>query len=139
MLDFRAEQLNRIQQKAVEEEHKRLVILKRIQEYDALLSQAFTDQQSLMTSQTLDLAQAQNFPHYVMRLKQQRFQEFQRLQAQEQQLNIIREALKQAHIQNKSLELLKEKDQVRYRKVLEKAEEEFLAELALMRSQRTGA
>lgn len=138
VLDYRAEQLTRIQQKAAEEEHKRLQIVQRIQEYDALIEQSFLDQQTLLSGESLNLAQAQNFPQYVLRLKQYRFQEFRYLQEHEQQLLHIREALKQAHIRKKALEILKDKDYDKYRKHLEKAEEEFLAELALTRSQRPG-
>lgn len=136
VLDYRTEQLNHIQQKAAIEEQKRLSILRRIQEYDALIEQSFRDQQALFQQGTLDLTQAQSFPDYVLRLKQYRFQEFGALQAQERQLVAIRNDLKQAHIRKKSLEVLKDKDYTRYQKQVEKVEEEFLAEIALMRSQK---
>ena len=133
MLDYRAEQLNRTQQRVAEEEHKRLVILQRIQEYDLLIEQAFKEQQDALAQTEINPAQLQGFPNYLWRLKQLRFQEYQALQAQEQKLLKVREALKQDLIKKKSLDLLKEKDYARYRQQLEKAEEEFMAEIALNR------
>lgn len=110
-------------------------LLKRIQEYDAAIDQSFRDQQTKLASDlTLDPAQMQNFPNYIWKLKQSRFQEFQALQAQERKLLSVREELKQALIKKKSLDILKDKDHAKYRKELEKAEDEFLAEIALTRS-----
>ncbi|HEY9744858.1 MAG TPA: flagellar export protein FliJ [Oculatellaceae cyanobacterium] len=136
MLDYRADQLNRVQQKVAEEEQKRLTILQRIREYDLLIEQAFREQQTAVSQPALNPTQLQNFPNYLWRLKQLRFQETQALAIQEQKLLGMREELKQALIKKKSLELLKDKDHARYRQQLEKAEEEFLAEIALNRSYR---
>lgn len=122
------------QQKVAEEEHKRMQILRRIQEYDHLINEAFRDQQQKLAQEALDPVQMQNFPNYVWRLKQSRFQDFQALQIQERKLQLVREALKQALIKKKSLDILKDKDHAKYRQQLEKAEEEFLAEIALTRS-----
>jgi len=80
--------------------------------------------------------QLQNFPNYLWRLKQDRFQAFQALQAQERKLMAVREELKQAMIKKKSLDILKDKDLTQYRKQIEKAEEEFLAEIAINRAVR---
>jgi len=127
--------LNLVQQKVAAEEHKRAQILKRIQEYDAVIDQSFRDQQQKLSRElTLDPIQMQNFPNYIWKLKQSRFQEFQALQAQERKLLTVREELKQALIKKKSLDILKDKDQAKYRKALEKAEDEFLAEIALTRA-----
>lgn len=136
VLDYRSEQLNRIQQRVAEEEKKRLEILHRLEEYDQVIQQAFLDQQQALDEPTLDPARLQTFPNYLWRLKQQRFQEHQQLLQQEHRLSRVREELKQALIQKKSLDVLKEKDYARYRKKIEKAEEEFLAELALNRRTR---
>lgn len=136
VLDYRDEQLTQIQQRVSVEEHKRLLILKRIQEADTLIEMAFQEQQQLLTQSNLNLNQIQAFPNYLWRLKQSRFQEYQVLQSQERKLQIMREELKQAHIRKKSLELLKEKDQARYRQQLEKDEEAFMAEIALQRRYR---
>lgn len=136
MLDYRADQLNRVQQKVAEEEQKRLTILQRIREYDLLIEQAFREQQTAVSQPALNPTQLQNFPNYLWRLKQLRFQETQALAIQEQKLLGMREELKQALIKKKSLELLKDKDHARYRQQLEKAEEEFLAEIALNHSYR---
>jgi flagellar export protein FliJ len=136
VLDYRADQLNRVQQKVAEEEQKRLTILQRIREYDLLIEQAFREQQTAVSQPALNPTQLQNFPNYLWRLKQLRFQETQALAIQEQKLLGMREELKQALIKKKSLELLKDKDHARYRQQLEKAEEEFLAEIALNRSYR---
>lgn len=127
--------MNLVQQKVAAEEHKRAQILKRIQEYDAVIDQSFRDQQQKLSRDlTLDPIQMQNFPNYIWKLKQSRFQEFQALQAQERKLLAVREELKQALIKKKSLDILKDKDQAKYRKALEKAEDEFLAEIALTRA-----
>jgi flagellar export protein FliJ len=123
-----------VQQKVAVEEQKRLQILQRIQEYDALIEQSFQDQQQTLDQGTLDLAQMQNFPNYIWRLKQSRFQEFQMLQNQERKLETMREELKQALIKKKSLDTLKDKEYSKYCKQVEKAEEEFLAEIALTRA-----
>lgn len=138
MLEYRTEQLTKVQQKLAEEEQKRFGILQRIQEYDAFIEQAFRDQQEALGESVLDPAKLQGFPNYIWRLKQNRFQEHQELQVQERKLLTVREELKQALIKKKSLDVLKDKDQARYRKKIEKAEEEFLAELALNRIARRG-
>lgn len=139
VLDYRAEQLNRVQQKVAEEEHKRLLILQRIQEADQLIEQSFQEQSAALHSTSFNPIQFQNFPNYLFRLKQMRFQEFQNLQLQDRKLLIMRDELKQAHIKKKALDILKEKDQIRYRQNLEKAEEEMMAEIALNRTYRQGA
>jgi flagellar biosynthesis chaperone FliJ len=126
--------LNLVQQKVAEEEQKRLKILQRIQEYDAVIEQSFRDQQQTLDKGALDLTQMQNFPDYIWRLKQNRFQEFQMLQAQERKLQAAMEELKQALIKKKSLEVLKDKEYGKYCKQIEKAEEEFLAEIAINRA-----
>lgn len=125
------------QQKVAEEEHKRMQLLRRIQEVDAVIDQAFRDQQQKLSQEAIDPVQMQYFPNYIWRLKQSRFQDFQALQAQERKLMAVREELKQALIKKKSLDILKDKDHAKYRQQLEKAEEEFLAEIALTRSART--
>lgn len=113
-----------------------MAILNRIQEYDTAIEQAFQDQQQALSEPELNPTRLQGFPNYLFRLKQGRFQEFQALQQQEKVLLAVREELKQALIKKKSLDVLKEKDELRYRKQIEKAEEEFLAELALNRRTR---
>ncbi len=128
-----------IQQKVAEQEHQKLLIQKRIQEFDQIISQAFLDQQANLNQPTLDPFQLQNFPNYLWRLKQSRAQEFQNLQAQERHLKDLRVLLQQALIKKKSLDTLKDKDFVKYRKTIEKAEEEFLAEIALTRATRKKA
>lgn len=134
VLDYRAEQLNMIQQQVAEAEHQKILIQKRIQDFDEVIAQAFTDQQQQMASGALNPDQLQQFPHYVWSLKQNRFQETQRLQAQEQKLAQLRGLLQQALIKKKSLDTLREKDFAKYQKSIEKAEEEFLAEIALTRA-----
>lgn len=131
-MDYRAEQLDRIQQKVAVEEQQRLLILKHIQEYDTLIEQSLKEQSSLLQTE-INPAQLQNFPNYLWRLKQFRFQEYQALQAQENKLHAMREELKQALIKKKSLDILKEKDHARYQHQLDKAEEELMAEIALNR------
>jgi flagellar export protein FliJ len=132
-LDYRAEQLNKVQQKVAEEEQKRAKLLTRIHEYDTVIEQTLRDQQTQLQG-TLNPMQLQHFPNYMWRLKQERFQAFQTLQAQEQKLFTVRVELKQAMIKKKSLDLLKDKDYTQYRKQIDKAEEEFLAEIAITRS-----
>lgn len=132
-MDYRAEQLNKVQQKVAEEEQKCAKLLNHIREYDATIEQTLVDQQTQLQG-TLNPVQLQNFPNYMWRLKQERFQAFQNLQTQEKKLLTVREELKQAMIKKKSLDLLKDKDYTQYRKQIEKAEEEFLAEIAITRS-----
>lgn len=136
VLDYRSDQLAQVQQRVAVEEQKRLHLLQRIQETDAFITQAFQEQQQVLTEPVLDPLRLQGFPNYIWRLKQDRFQIFQALQQQEQKLQAMREELKQAMIKKKSLDILKDKDQARYRKQLDKAEEEFLAEIALNRATR---
>lgn len=135
-MDYRAEQLNIIQQKVAEEEQKKFLIQKRIQEFDTIIAQAFTDQQNQLETGILDPAQLQHFPNYIWKLKQSRFQETHALQAQERTLMDMRAFLQQALIKKKSLDTLRDKDYAKYLKTIEKAEEEFLAEIALTRATR---
>jgi flagellar export protein FliJ len=135
-LDYRAEQLNIIQQKVAEEEQKKFLIQKRIQEFDTIISQAFIDQQNQLETGVLDPTQLQHFPNYIWKLKQSRFQETHALQAQERTLMDMRTILQQALIKKKSLDTLRDKDYAKYLKIIEKAEEEFLAEIALTRATR---
>lgn len=100
-----------------------------------MIEQSIRDQQGLHQG-ALNPVQLQHFPDYLWRLKQERFQTFQALQAQEKKMRVVREELKQAMIKKKSLDILKDKDLTQYRKQLEKAEEEFLAEIALNRAAR---
>ena len=122
-----------VQQRVAQEEQKRVDILRRIGEFDQVIEQAFADQQDLMAQPKLDVSQLGYFPTYVWRLKSQRFQEHQQLQLQERKLAEVRADLKEAMVRKKSLEVLKDKDYIKYKKRIEKAEEEFLAELALNR------
>lgn len=127
--------MNKVQQQVAEQEQVRLKILGRIQEYDDTIAQAFSEQQSFHQG-ALNPDQLQNFPNYIWRLKQNRFQEFQALQSQDRVLTQLRQALHKALIQKKSLDTLKDKDYQAYRRMVEKAEEEFLAEIALTRAVR---
>lgn len=133
MLDYRAEQLNRIQQRFAEEEQKRAALFNRIREYDQAMTQTLQDQQQMQQA-SMNPVQFQAFPNYLWKLKQERFQVFQNLQAQERKLLAVREELKQAMIQQKSLERLKEQNMQQYRQQIEKAEEEFLSEIAINRA-----
>lgn len=133
VLDYRADQVRRIQQTLAVEEHKRLHYVRRIREYDALIEQAFVERQAALSVPHPDMAEAQQFPHYVLRLKQERYQEQLALQAHEHHLRALREELKQAMIRQKSLDVLKEKGALRHRQALEKAEEAALEDLFLCR------
>ena len=133
VLEYRAEQVNLVQQKVAEAEKQRQEIAARLKEYDAAIEQAFADQQRALGEPVIDPLRMQNFPGYLWRLRQFRFMEFQLLQQQDQKLRAIREELKQALIKRKSLEVLKDKEYAKYRKRIEKEEEAFLAEIALNR------
>ncbi len=98
-----------------------------------LIEQTLRDQQSQLQGE-INPIQLQNFPNYLWRLKQDRFQAYQDLQAQEKRLLMVRTELQQAMVKKKALELLKDKDFTQYRKQIDKAEEEFLAEIAIARS-----
>ena len=137
VLDYRTEQMNRMQQKLAIEEHKRMQIVQRIREYDELIQDSFRQQQELLGAQSLDLAEIQQFPHYVLRLKQGRYQEQLALQEQERHLRLLREEMKQAMIRKKSLDLLKDKGLKKHRTAMEKAEEDALADLVLARHRPT--
>lgn len=113
-----------------------MLILKRIQEADTLIETAFSDQQTALTTGTLNPTQLQHFPNFIWKLKQARFYEFQILQQQERKLTEMRLLLQQALIKKKSLDTLRDKDYAKYRKAIDKAEEEFLAEIALTRASR---
>ena len=134
MLDFRADELDAARQAVAQEEQKRLALVNRIAEYDAAIAQALQEEQEARAS--LNPITAQHFPNYLWRLKQQRAEVHQQLQAQEKVLLQVRETLKQAHIKVKTLEHLKEKEHTRYQKQLEKHEEAFLSEIALNRHYR---
>ena len=133
VLDYRGEQVNLIQQKVAEVEQKRVAILQRIEEYDQAIGAAFLEQQQSLQETVLDITRARNFPGYLWNLRQQRFQEYQKLQEAERHLAVVREQLKQAQLKKRSLEVLKEKDYIKYKQKVEKAEEEFMSEIALNR------
>lgn len=136
VLDYRSKQLDQVLQRVALVEQERVRIANRLDEYDQVITQAFAQQQHTEQSGTLNLMQRQTFPDYIWRLKQQRFQTLQDLQHIDQRLQHMRHELHQALIKKKALETLKDKDHARYRQQLEKAEEEFLAELALNRAAR---
>ena len=131
MLDLRTDQLDLAQQRVAQEERKQIEIQERISQYDRLVENAFAEQQQRLNQPELDVVQAREFPDFIWRLKQQRFEEFGRLQKQDAILGAAREELRQAMIRKKSLDVLKEKDQTRFNKKVDKLEEEFLSELAL--------
>jgi flagellar export protein FliJ len=133
VLDLRMEELNRTQQRVATEELKRVQILQRIQEADHLISQAFEEQKTALNATGPDFNSIQQFSYYLTRLKQTRFQEQTSLQNHERTLTVVREELKQAMIRKKALETLKENGMREHRQAVEKAEEENLAEIALMR------
>jgi flagellar protein FliJ len=133
VLDYRTEQMNRMQQKLAIEEHKRMLVVQRLHEYDDLIEDSFRQQQALLGANSFDLNEVRQFPHYVLRLKQSRYQEQLVLQEQERHLRVLREEMKQAMIRKKSLELLKDKGLQTHRFEMEKAEEEALADLVLAR------
>lgn len=138
VLDLRIEELNRVQQRAATEELKRVQILQRIQAADDMISQGFQEQEKILNNAAgIDFNTVQQFPHYLMRLRQTRWIEATTLQNHERVLIQVREELKQAMIRKKALETLKEKDMLRHRLATEKAEEENLAEIVLMRRHAT--
>ena len=136
VLDVRTDELELVQQRVATEERKCLEITQRITEYDQMLEQAFIQQQQRLNEPELDIVQAREFPNFIWRLKQFRFEEHRNLEQQEKVLSEVREALRQAMIRKKSLEVLKEKDQKKFYKQIDKLEEEFLSEMALNRYQR---
>ena len=94
------------------------------------------EQQEILNRSALDPTLTQSFPHYLMRLKQERFQAYRRVLAQEQQLQRIRQELQQALIKKKSLDILKEKQEQDFLKKIEQSEAAFLDEIALNRNYR---
>lgn len=133
VLEYREKEVDQQQAKVAEEEMKRLEIFQQIQLRDEAISQAFLDQQEAMSQPQLDLNRATVFAAYLNRLKNEKAALQVALSQQAQRVNKAREALKQAVIKKKSMELLKEKEHERFRKKMEKAEEAFLSELALNR------
>lgn len=131
VLDYRSSQVDQAQQMVAKELHICTQITERINKLDQTIEQVLLDQQTALAQNQLDISTAQAFPHYVMRLKQQRFIEYTTLQQREEILNQTRELLKQAMIKQKALEKLKEKQQSNFSNALEKHEEAFLAELSL--------
>jgi flagellar export protein FliJ len=134
VLDFRSEQVDRIQLQVAEEEKKRGEILARIEESEVAIQHSLAEQQQVLSASKLDPSQAQVFSGYLRRLRLKVFQEQRALALQEQRIREVRETLKQALIKKKALELLKEKEWTRFKKTVEKAEEAFLSELALNRT-----
>lgn len=131
VLEFRTKQLDEVQQAFAEELQKRQELLKHVQEYDGLITKTIADQQVLMSSGEFDVFQAQQFPQFLLRLKQQRFETSHKLQIQEEIVAIKRSELKEAVIKKKSLELLKAKAQKAFNNAILKQEEEMLAEISL--------
>lgn len=136
VLVYRREQVDLVRQALAEQERTHREILQRIAECDGIIANALSEQQTRMIGECdgeLDLKQAQYFPQYLLRLKEQRFQEYQRLQQQEQIILETRTVLKDALVKQKALEVLKEKQEKRFIKAIEKAEEEVLADLVMGR------
>lgn len=138
VLDYRERQLNAVQQKVAQEENRRMQIVSRIAECDTVIGEAFREQQISMAGE-LDLMRMQNFPHYILRLREQRAEACQALRVQERRVAVVREELHQALIRKKALETLKNKDFARYRREAEQVEAAFLEEIALSRAVRNVA
>ena len=140
VLEYRQEQLDQIQLAVGKEEQVRVRILQQIQEADQLIETVLSNQQhAVQSGEALDMVQLQSFPHYLWRLKQDRFQHYTTLQQQEARLAVMREELKQAHIRTKALETLRDKDKQQYKKTIDKAEEHILEEIALQQRIRRAA
>lgn len=131
VLEYRRDQVDVAQQAVSKEERVYQEILQHINEYDQLIATAFKDQEAMLRQPHINIAQAQAFPNYIWRLKQFRFEAYQQLRHQEDILLVKRGELKQALIKQKSLEILKEKAEGRYKKALEKAEDDLLSEMTL--------
>ncbi len=136
MLDYRRELVDRVQQKVAREEKKRIDILNQIDEIDRQVQVAFKDYHTMLEEGGLEPVVSQRFSHYVQRLKFQKGQHARQLAEQEKVLEKVRLELQQVLIQQKSLELLKEKEFKRYKQNIEKEEEKFLSEIALNRMYR---
>jgi len=131
VLDYRTEQLDQAQQ-AVAREQTRLNALKQqLAETDTFIETTLQEQAERQRSEDFDIAQAVAFPHYLIRLKEQRAQQYQAIQQQEIVLNQTRQALKEALIQKKSLDCLKDKQQTQHNQQIEKHQEQVLEEIAL--------
>ena len=136
VLDLRSSELDLARQRVADEERKRLGIQERIAQYDQMIEQAFAEQQQRLNDPELDIAQACEFPNYIWRIKQFRFEEYTRLEKQEKILAEAREQLRQFMIRKKSMDVLKTKDQERFNQKIDKLEDDFLSELALTRYHR---
>lgn len=134
VLDFRAEQVNRIQLKVAQEERKARAIQDKIQAIDTGVVTAIADQNRMMSDPNgWDPILGKGLVNYLQLLRQYQQTYRQMLARQDQVLNTVRQELRQAVIGQKSLEILKEKEARRHRRNMEKTEENFLSELALNR------
>lgn len=133
MLEYRSREADQAQHKVSLEEKKRVEILQHLRTRESEIQQAFQEYQESLDGGLFDPSMSQVFTAYVQRLKNEKAQLEVFLSQQAQRVNQAREILKQATIKKKSIELLKEKEQVRFKKKLEKVEEAFLSELALNR------
>lgn len=136
VLDFREKQLDQVQQILAAEEKKKADLLNQLHEIDLVIEQSMQDQQENLSQSTVDPTLSRLFPHYLMKLKQDRFQVYRRVLAQEDQLNRVRLEVQQALIKKKSLEMLKSKQEKDFLKKVESAEAAFLDEIALNRKYR---
>ncbi|MEB3287712.1 MAG: hypothetical protein VKJ04_09440 [Vampirovibrionales bacterium] len=131
VLDFRIKQLDEAQQAFAREEHQRQLMIQRIAECDQVIEGAIEDQQARMTSGEIDISHALQFPQFLLRLKQQRAEEYQKLKVQEEIILFKRNELKEAIVKKKSLEILKQKAQKAFDTKVLKMEEDMLSEISL--------
>ncbi len=136
VLDYRSEQLERVQQKVAQEEKNRMDIVHKIEGIDQTVQQAFEDYNKTLQQQSLDVVTSRQFSQYVELKKAKRKIYESHLCEQEKVLNKNRLELQAHLIRKKSLDLLKEKHYKQFLKNIEKEEEKFLSEIALNRMAR---
>jgi flagellar export protein FliJ len=140
VLDFRREQVERIQLTVAQQEKCCVDLRQQLAQYQSDIQQALVDQQSLQqqswqtTAGTIfDPSQGQYFSQFLWRLKQQCFIVQNEITKQDERLAQLREALRIAVMRQKSLEILRDKAQREFNQHIEKLESDFLDELSQSR------
>lgn len=129
MLEMRNRQLEEVQQRFAIQQH-------RVVEVERLLNethQQIREHMQVRDETLVDPVLSQQRFAYIQYLKTQAQHLHEALKQEENQLSLIREEMRQAHIRKRSLEMLEEKQRKAYLKLLATQEEKELEDLVIAR------
>ena len=135
MLDFRREQVDRVQLTVAQQERHCVELRQQLANCQDSIQQSMAEQRQWQTSANalFDPTQGQHFSQFLWRIKQQTFIIENEIAKQDERLDKLREALRVAVMRQKSLELLRDKAKKEFNQHQAKLEADFLDELSQSR------